>query len=404
MTILEKGDLLDGCSFGNMGHLPISHVVPLAAPGMLGKGIRWMFNSSSPFYIKPSLRPSLLRWGIRFLANSTQKHVQYSAKPLAELMQLTKQLLLADWSPKMNIQTTQNGLLMLCKKEATLHEELETASLVRSLGMQAIELSKEEVLAMEPAVRPDVCGAVWYKDDLHLQPNALMAQLPALLEARGVKILRNAEVASFDRSKGKILSLRLKNGEIMQADVFVLATGSWSPAMARMAGERIDLMPGKGYAMTLDMSDPQLRHPAILVDAKVAMTPWAGSLRIGSTMEIAPMNESVHWARVQGILDAVPEFLPGLAGNMALDQLKKGIDQAARSHAVAYPGLWYGFRPVSYDGLPYIGWAPHNSNLLMATGHAMLGVSMSTGTGKLIAEMACGKPVSIPVEAFRPGR
>ncbi|GAB4495754.1 MAG: FAD-dependent oxidoreductase [Saprospiraceae bacterium] len=405
VTVLERGDLTDNCSFGNMGYLSPSHFVPLAAPGIISQGILWMFRQKSPFYVRPSLNWDLIDWGWKFMRASNQRHVERSARPLVDLLMLSKKLT-AEWqtSGLMNFEYTENGCIMYYQTPKKEQEELENARIAADLGLKAEILDREQVQALEPDLRPDVRGGVWFKDDAHLHPNTLMRQLPALLEKRGVKILRNAEVIGFQKENGKITAVRYRttnNQELTtDNDLVVLAAGSWSPQLAKMAGEYLPLMPGKGYSMTIETPRQLLRYPCILLEAKVALTPWASRLRIGSTMEIGPVNDRILFPRVQGILEAVPKFLPGYSDDPAfreladLEKLKTHLREK----------VWFGFRPVSADGMPYIGFAKKTKNLLMATGHAMIGLSMGAGTGKLVAEMAGGKPTSVGVEAFDPKR
>ncbi len=405
VTVLERGDLSDNCSFGNMGYLSPSHFVPLAAPGIISQGILWMFRQKSPFYVRPSLRWDLIDWGWKFMRASNQRHVERSARPLVDLLMLSKSLT-AEWSKKglMDFEYTEDGCIMYYQTPKKEREELENARIAADLGLKTEILDRQQVHALEPDLLPDVRGGVWFKDDAHLHPNTLMKKLPALLEKRGVKILRDAEVIGFQKENGKITAVRYRGANNEQqttsSDLTVLAAGSWSPQIAKMAGEHIPLMPGKGYSMTVDTPRQLLRYPCILLEAKVALTPWATSLRIGSTMEIGPVNDRILFPRVQGILEAVPKFLPGYADDPAFreladfEKLKKNVREK----------VWFGFRPVSADGLPYIGFAKKTSNLLVATGHAMIGLSMGAGTGKLVAEMANGKPTSVGVEAFDPKR
>ena len=180
----------------------------------------------------------------------------------------------------------------------------------------------------------------------------------------------------------------------------MLAAGSWSGELAKMAGEYLPLMPGKGYSMTVDVPQQSLHNPCILLEAKVAITPWERSLRIGSTMEIGAVNDHILFPRVQGILEAVPKFLPGYAEDPVFRELAN--EQTLKANL--REKVWYGFRPLSADGLPYIGFAKRTENLMIASGHAMLGLSMAAATGKLVAELAGGKPTSINTEAFKPGR
>lgn len=409
VTVLEKGDLTDNCSFGNMGYLSPSHFVPLAAPGIVSQGILWMFRQKSPFYVRPSLNRNLIDWGLKFMRASTRKHVERSARPLVDLLLLSKHLT-AEWQKGnlMSFEYAENGCIMYyqtAKKEA---EEIENARIAGDLGLRAEVISREQAQALEPDLRPDVRGGVWFRDDAHLHPNTLMKQLPALLEKRGVKIVRNAEVVGFQKERSEITTVkyhlntdRLTLSEtISEPGLVVLAAGSWSPQIAKMAGEYLPLMPGKGYSMTVDTPRQLLRFPCILLEAKVALTPWARSLRIGSTMEIGAINDRILFPRVQGILEAVPRFLPGYNDDPVFreladfDKLKNDLRKK----------VWFGFRPVSADGMPCIGFAKKTDNLIVATGHAMLGLSLGAGTGKLVAELAGGKPASMNMTAFDPKR
>lgn len=406
VTVLEQGDLTNNCSFGNMGYLSPSHFVPLAAPGMVGQGFWWTFNQKSPFYVRPSLRWELIDWGLKFVRASTRAHVQRSARPFVDILMLSKSLF-REWarSGEMHFELTEQGCIMYYQTAKTEKEELENARVAGQLGLVAEVLDREQVQALEPDLRPDVRGGVWFKDDAHLYPNALMQQLPALLEKRGVSIIRNARVTGFERQNGKITQVRYttpSNFELQTPnfELIVLAAGSWSPQLARLAGEYLPLMPGKGYSMTADNPAKKLRYPCILLEAKVALTPWQNRLRIGSTMEIGPIDDRILFPRVQGILEAVPRYLPGYLDDPAFRELA----DPERLKTRLREKVWFGFRPVSADGLPYIGFAKRNKNLMIATGHAMLGLSMGAGTGKLVSEMAGGKKTSIAVEAFDPGR
>lgn len=405
VTVLEKGDLSDNCSFGNMGYLSPSHFVPLAQPGIVSQGIWWMFDVKSPFYVRPSLHPDLLNWGWKFVRAGTRRHVERSARPLTDLLLLSKQLT-ADWqhSGGMSFQYAENGCIMYYQTAKYEQEELENARKAVDLGLKVEVMDREQAQALEPDLHPEVRGGVWFKDDAHLHPNTLMRQLPALLEERGVRIIRNAEVTGFEKENKAIRTVRYRTetGEqhISGSDLVVLAAGSWSPQIAKLAGENLPLMPGKGYSMTIDVDRQRLRYPCILLEAKVAITPWPTQLRIGSTMEIGAINDRILFPRVQGILEAVPKFLPGFTDDPAfrqladLDSLRKKLREK----------VWFGFRPVSADGMPYIGFAKKTDNLMIATGHAMLGLSLGAGTGKLVAEMAGGKRPSVGVEAFDPKR
>ena len=406
VSVLEKDRLLDNCSFGNMGYLSPSHFATLAQPGIINQGILWMFDKKSPFYVRPELNGRLVDWGLKFVQACTAGHVQRSARPMLDLLLLSKQLT-SDWqkSGGLQFEYTENGCIIYYQTEKYEKAELENVRMGRDLGLKIEILSREAAQALEPELKPNVRGGVWYKDDAHLHPNTLMVQMQALLEKRGVKIIRQAEVTGFQRSNGTVRALQYRDnvGNVdmeINSDLFVLAAGSWSGELARMAGERLSLMPGKGYSMTIDVAQQSLRFPCILAEAKVAITPWERQLRIGSTMEIGAINDKILFPRVQGILEAVPRFFPAYSTDPAFQELAN--EATLKAHL--REKVWYGFRPLSADGLPYIGFAKHSKNLMIATGHAMVGISMAAATGKLVAELASGKPTSIDMAAFNPGR
>ncbi|MEJ2881661.1 NAD(P)/FAD-dependent oxidoreductase [Pedobacter sp. GR22-6] len=387
ITVIDKGDLTDNCSFGNAGMIVPSHFVPLAAPGMIRQGIRWMFDSKSPFYVKPSLGGGLPAWGLTFLKKSTQRHVEESALPLRDLSLLSKQLFqdLAK-EPDFDFELRNNGILAFYKTEKAAEEEAHLAKRAIELGLDMAVLSKAECEALQPKLKLDVLGAVHYRCDAHLYPVKLMQALIKYLEQKGVKIVRNQEVTRMTTNGSQISSVFTGTKE-WKADQYILATGSWSPAVAKLLGLNISLMPGKGYSFMEDEPQQRMSIPALLCEARVAITPMNGQIRYGGTMEIAKINSQVNMNRVEGIVASVPKYFPDLTP--AVPALKD---------------IWYGFRPSSPDGLPYIGRSPKLNNLVVATGHGMMGLSLGPATGLLVSQLVSGQRPEIDIQAFLPQR
>lgn len=387
VTVLDKGDFNNNCSYGNMGMIVPSHFVPLAAPGIISQGIRWMFSSKSPFYVKPSLNKQLISWGLKFMKSATAKHVEASAKPLLDINLFSRSLYTSlAKQPGFDFGLERKGIIMYYKTEAVAEEEAHLAAQANSLGLDAAVLDKAALQALEPQLQLDVLGGVHYRCDGHLYPNDLMQQLIQYLQQQQVRFLPEREVTKIRTSGNKITEV-ITGQETHTADVFVLAAGSWSPAVARLAGMQLPMMPGKGYSVTLDAPAINLNIPAILCEARVALTPMGNRLRYGGTMEVAPVNEQVNMNRVAGIVDSVNRYFPDLPVQMPD---KKQV--------------WSGCRPCSPDGLPYIGYAPAYNNLLMGAGHAMMGLSLGPATGKLLAELADNRKTSIDIDAFSPAR
>jgi D-amino-acid dehydrogenase len=387
VTILDKSDLQDNCSYGNAGMIVPSHFVPLAAPGMISQGIRWMLDSKSPFYVKPSLNLDLVNWGLKFMKHANDKHVASSAEPLRDLSLLSKQLYedLAK-EPGFDFGLVNNGILAFYKTEKAAEEEAHLASAGRKLGLDMVVLNPTECKALQPNLEIDVLGAVHYKCDSHLYPKKLMQLLMSFLSKDGVKIVRNHEVTDIEYTGRKITKIWTGNTEWI-ADHYVLATGSYSPALAKMVDIKLSIMPGKGYSFMEDDPAKRMTIPALLCEARVAITPMNGQIRYGGTMELAKMNDKVNMRRVEGIVESIPKYFPNLKPD--LPQLKD---------------IWFGFRPASPDGLPYIGRSKQLDNLIIATGHGMMGLGLGPATGLLISQLIDGVKPAVNVEPFQPSR
>ncbi|CAH0129837.1 D-amino acid dehydrogenase [Pedobacter sp. Bi27] len=383
VTVLDKGDITDNCSFGNAGMIVPSHFVPLAAPGMIKQGIRWMFDSKSPFYVRPSLNGNLINWGLKFMKHATAKHVSQSAAPLRDLSLLSKKLYegLAK-EPDFDFELTNNGILAFYKTEKAGEEEAHLAARAIELGLDMAVLTADECRALQPDLKLDVLGAVHYRCDAHLYPTKLMNALLQYLLNNGVKIERGRAVDNIETAGNRIMKVFTGN-TAWEADQYVLATGSWSPAVAKMADVKISLMPGKGYSFMEPEPQQRLTIPALLCEARVAITPMNGQIRYGGTMELDKINTRINMQRVKGIVESVPAYFPDL--NPALPAEKD---------------IWYGFRPSSPDGLPYIGRSEKRENLIIATGHGMMGLSLGPATGLLVSQIASGMATDLKMEPF----
>ena len=387
VTILEKNDGNDNCSYGNAGMIVPSHFTPLASPGIVARGIRWMFDSKSPFYVKPSLSLSLLRWGFQFIRNANRKNAEHGAPYLRDLSLLSHALYKElSTSPDFDFSLEEKGILMYFKTQKTAEEEIHTAEIARTLGLDAEPLTRVQVERLEPGIELNILGAVHYHCDAHLCPNKLMAQLKKHIISKGGLLLTDEPVHSMEIQQGVIRTIKSKENNY-EGDIFILAAGSWLPELTRMAGLTIPLMPGKGYSITENNPAVRLNIPAILCEARVAITPMNGLMRYGGTMEIASVNHHINLKRVEGILEAVPKYFSNLQPKIP------GIKD-----------IWYGFRPCSPDGLPYIGPVKKISNLMIAGGHSMMGLGLGPATGKLISEMCNHQNTSVRTDAFDPER
>lgn len=388
VSILDKGDFTDNCSFGNAGMIVPSHFTPMAAPGMISQGIKWMFNSRSPFYVKPSLSGSLINWGLKFMKHATDEHVNTSAPHLRDLHLYSSDLydsLFTELNSSFGLE--HKGILMLYKTEKTQEEEIHLAHKAQELGLDVEILNKAQVTALEPDVRLDVLGAVHYKCDGHLYPPALMAALKAQLLAWGVKFYANEEIVDVDTSGQKVTAVETASGKKFSADQFVFASGAWLQELGKKAGLKIPLLPGKGYSFMTPVFQGKVKHPALLLEAKVALTPMNGQVRIGGTMELAAINHKINKKRLEGIVRSIPQYYPEY--NLPVPQEE---------------AVWHGFRPCSPDGLPYLGKSKSLHNLTIAGGLGMMGLSLGPAVGKSVSDLLTGGKTAMDLRIYDPER
>jgi D-amino-acid dehydrogenase len=370
VAVLDGGSG-DNCSTGNAGMIVPSHFIPLAAPGMVAKGLRWMFNPRSPFYIRPSPDPQLIRWCLLFLRHANARHVEASMGLLRDLG-LESRRLFAEMAEEEDFGLVKKGLLMLCRTEKGLHEEAEVAEAARRIGIRADVLTASQAAALDPEVEMSIAGAVHFPQDCHLDPARFLLAVRKRVLTLGGRIMDGVEVDGIERNGDRITAVSAA-GRRFEGGRFVLCGGSLTARLLGKTGVRLPLQPGKGYSLTLEKP---VRLPAlcsILCEAKVAVTPMGGRLRIGGTMEVGSMDDRVKPKRVRGIVESVSDYLPAFKADDF-----EGVKP------------WVGLRPVSPDGLPYLGPAPHLANLFVSTGHAMMGLSLGPVSGMLMADLLAG--------------
>jgi D-amino-acid dehydrogenase len=280
----------------------------------------------------------------------------------------------------------KRGLLMLCKKQQTLDEEAHMAERANALGIPAEVLDAKATAALDPAVTMDVCGSVFFPKDCHLAPGRFIAAMEAELMKLGVEVLWETEVSGLKTESGSLRAVKTSCGEI-ESDEVVLCGGVWSAEMAKELGLKIPMQAGKGYSLTLANPKQLPELCSICTEARLAVTPMDGTLRVGGTMEVAGIDESITQRRVRGITRAFPQYFPSFE---------------EKDFAEVKP--WSGLRPVSPDGMPYIGRTQRWKNLTLATGHAMMGLSLAPATGQIVSDLLAGEKPRVALDLMSPDR
>ena len=234
VTVIEQNDLTDGCSFGNMGYVSPSHFVPLATPGIIAQGVKWMMHSSSPFYIKPRLNLDLLRWGLTFWKQANARNVETNAPHLNNLLQLSRGLMKDLKSDLPNpFDLTEKGCWMLWKSDKTGEHEKHLADEAAAFGLETILCTPQEIQSHEPEVEVDVKGGILYKDDCHLDPQKFMQSLYQYLQSAGVKFMLRTTVQAFEKGDGKITAVITDKGKVA-CEELVIANGSWMGNISKL--------------------------------------------------------------------------------------------------------------------------------------------------------------------------
>ena len=387
VTVIDKSDISEGASFVNAGYITPSHIIPLASPGMIAKGIKWMFNSASPFYLKPRWDPDFFRWSWYFHKSSTQVKVAKAIPVIKDINILSRSLFedIYGSGDLGEFQLENKGLLMLYKTDKAGEDELKVAQKARFLGLEVNSLDSAELKKLEPNVKLDVKGAIHYECDRHTTPTEFMPKMVKYLKGVGVELKTKEEVLEITTSSGFITEI-ITSKASYNADEVVLAAGSWSGKISKQLAVNLPLQAGKGYSINVE-KPTGISIPAVLMEAKAAVTPMQGFTRFAGTMEFSGINDTIRKERVEAIANAVKSYYPEIE-----------ISKEDKSNAKS------GLRPVSPDGLPYIGRSKSFSNLVFATGHAMMGWSLGPATGKLVSEIIDGKNTAMDIKPFNPDR
>lgn len=387
VTVIDKSDITSGASFVNAGYITPSHIIPMASPGKIKQGIKWMFDSTSPFYMKPRWDTDFFKWSWYFHKSSTKVKVE-KAIPIIKDINILSRELFEDIKASGDLgdfQLERKGLLMLYKTEASYQHEMEVAKKAAFLGLEVSELNKEELVKLEPNIKIDAAGAIHYECDGHTTPTEIMPKLLQHLKNVGVTILLNEEVLDVVVKNNEIKEIRTSKSNYA-ADEVVLAAGSWSGKLSKKLNIKLPLQAGKGYRINVSRQIG-ISMPAILMESSIAVTPMNGFTRFAGTMEFSGINDFIRKERVEAIALGARRFYPEL-------EITSEEKQDAKT----------GLRPVTPDGLPYIGKSNKFKNVTFATGHAMMGWSLGPATGKLVAEIIDNQKTSMDISAFNPQR
>lgn len=386
VLLVERGTIASGCSYANAGWLTPCFAMPLPQPGMFWKSIGWLLDPESPLYIHPSPSPRLARWMFRFLLAMNTKQMLKSIEVLTEISKYSLDFY-RDLGTRRPIGFESRGLLMVSGTRAGLdHAELEM-DLMSARGINGRKLLQEEILNFEPALKSVVKGGVYFPDEAQTEPYPTTQAVMDEFQALGGKSLTQTEVYEFEVRDRRVTRVRTTQGDF-SPELLVMAAGAWSADLAKQVGMRIPILGGKGYSMNIEMRERKPKHPIMIVEKKIAVTPRAESVRLAGTLELVDQNFSISPHRVQAIYRGAQEYM-----HIEADALAKGPRD-----------VWRGLRPCTPDGVPVIGASKRRSNLFYCMGHQLLGLQSAPGSARLAADLIVGRAPLTDPRPFRAER
>lgn len=385
VVVIDKGELASGASLGNAGWITPSLSGPVPAPGLVAESIKWMLKPDSPLFISPVAVPRMLGWLLAFWRYSNKRAYQAGFTALAELNQRTMTDFEALQAAGMDFKLYREGLLFVSLGDATLSQLFAEFEELAGYGLgEPIRFSRDETLEREPGLRPEIAGSVLMPEERHVRPEALNAAAIDWLRRHDVELLTGTTVLDFDIENGKVTAVRTSSGTI-EADQVLIATGAESAALSRKLGARVPMQAGKGYSVTIEQAKLRVNGPMYMQEARVAVTPFEGSLRVAGTMELSGVNNNLDGRRLTGLKKSADRFMNGW------EQGESAVE-------------WVGMRPMLPDGLPAIGRLPGSKNAFIASGHAMLGITLGPTTAAAIAELMNDEESAFNLKPYDPAR
>lgn len=384
VRVLEAATVGSGASHGNCGTITPSHAPPLAAPGVVAQALRWMFTPDAPLYLKPRLDPALWYWLLRFAARCNLRDWRRSTQARAALLDDARTRL-ADWVGRyrLDCEFEEDGLDYVFRDPRLCQRYVDECAVLAEFGIATQVFDGAGYEREEPAMLPGVAGAIRFPGDARLRPDRYVAELARAVRERGGVIEEQCRVERLDTT---VDGVRLATAQgVRSGREAVIALGAWTPAFARGLGLKAPIQPGKGYSITYSRPACVPRRPMVLKDRAVCVTVWDSGFRLGSTMEFSGHDGTLNETRLAALERGAREFLRDPVG----------ADVQER---------WYGWRPMTWDDLPLLGRAPGHRHVWMAAGHGMLGISMSTATGQLMADLMTGRAPAFDPTPYRPER
>lgn len=383
VVVIDKGQVGYGCSYGNAGWVTPCFAMPLPQPGMFWKSIGWLLDPESPLYIKPEPSITLMKWLMHFSMSMTHSKMNQSIEVLSEISKESLKIY-KELSQSYSFDFQQKGLLMVSQTQDGLRSGVEELELMAKRGIQGKQLSAEEVYQIEPSLKKNLLGGVYFPNEAHVEPLLAVEKMAQETQKLGGQFLPFTEVYDFETSGGQIQKVKTTRG-VFEASLVIVAMGTWSQLLAKKISLNVPVLGGKGYSLISNAFVPKPAHPIMLIEKKIAITPRQNSVRIAGTLELVKNDDSLSSRRIEAILKGTRQFFD-LPQELQISE------------------VWRGLRPCTPDGVPMIGFSKKIQNLFFCTGHQMLGLQSAPGSARLAAELILKQSPYVNPAPFDPNR
>jgi D-amino-acid dehydrogenase len=381
VSILDRGNVGQGASHGNCGLLYFSDVIPLCSPGTVGYELMRTVKGTSPLYIKPDLNVEKYLWLLKFALKCRSSHMIQAARTKHEILMYSLELfkILFDTSD-LPCDFEDVGVLTVFREDKNFKDHAQTQDFLAGYGLQGEKIEKDRLAELEPALLDGIAGAWLNKADWHLRPDLLMKSWHKRLEEKGIVFHESCEVQDLPIRNNRIDRVHTTRG-VFEADEVILAAGAWTPQVTKKLNLNLPVIPGKGYSITMERPGICPTYPCMLYEKNMVVTPWQSAYRLGGTMEFSGFSNSLNRKRLDKLITGAKAYLKDPLGHPLIEE-------------------WTSYRPMIYDDMPIIDRTDRLKNLIIATGHGMLGLTLSTGTGKVVCDMILGRPTEIDTTPY----
>ncbi|MBB4194590.1 D-amino-acid dehydrogenase [Rhizobium aethiopicum] len=385
VTLVDRDAPGKGASYGNMASIAVTEFMPASRPGIWARMPKWLLDPEGPVRVRPGYMPKLVPWFLRFLAASRPSKLReleaagavLCRRVCEDLDALLKQTGLTH-------MLTAEGCLSLYADEAEFKADREHIEILERFGFRHEILGGNAIRDLEPALTTKIGKAVLFPDNRSISdPYKLVIALFERFEAFGGRIVRG-NVVGFEQSEAGVSALRLEDGRRVAAGKVVLAAGAFTARLSALLREHIPLETERGYHTQIMEPGISMRHSIIWPARAFMVTPTAGGIRVGGTVEMAGLDEPADYRRAKILVKRAREALPELKTGGATE--------------------WMGHRPALPDTVPVMGPSAKRRNVWYATGHGHLGLTYAATTGRLMADLITGVEPPVAMKPYRVDR